>query len=64
MAKDEKIENGKSDEELEEEIKIAMEAAKKKAVKKEEEEEDEDDDDMEENKKSANKKAKAEKHEE
>ena len=64
MATEEKIENGKSDKELEEEIKIAMEAAKKKAVKKEEEEEDEDDDDMEENKKSANKKAKAEKHEE
>ena len=63
MATEEKIENGKSDKELEEEIEIAMEAAKKKAVKKEEEE-DEDDDDMEETKKSANKKAKAEKHEE
>ena len=60
MATEEKIENGKSDKELEEEIKIAMEAAKKKAVKKEEEDEDEDDDDMEETKKSA----KAEKHEE
>ena len=62
MATEEKIENGKSDKELEEEIKIAMEAAKKKAVKKEEEDEDEDDDDMEETKKSV--KAKTEKHEE
>ena len=57
MAKDEKIENGKSDEELEKEIMESAEAKNEEEVK-------DDTENMEEAKKSDDKKAKAEKHEE
>ena len=57
MAKDEKIENGKSDEELEKEIMESAEAKNDEEVK-------DDTENMEEAKKSDDKKAKAEKHEE
>ena len=57
MAKDEKVENGKSDEELEKEIMESAEAKNEEEVK-------DDTENMEEAKKSDDKKAKAEKHEE